>query len=156
MRNNAWLSEKMYELWENNFVDVARLNRVVISFGRKSVRQLGCIKWASAETRGLKKILAETPKEAYEDPRISMIIVTGYFKNPEIPDYVVEGTIAHEMCHYFHGFNSPLQQLFDHPHKGGVIRKEMQKRGLGDTYKQANLWLKQNWHRHLKSIRGAR
>lgn len=148
MRDNEWLENAMYELWEENFVDIPRKNRVIIKFGKKSYRQLGCIKWAKEDTRGLKKLL---PKYfGYDDKRISLILITDYFKDISIPDEVVKATIAHEMCHYAHGFNSPLQQLFNHPHKGGVIRKELYSRNLGQMYKDANKWLKQNWANYIR------
>lgn len=148
MRDNKWLEEKMYELWENYFVDTPRKNRVIIKFGNKSKRQLGCIKWVTHKTRGISKLINDD--EDYDDERISLIIVTSHFKDERIPEDIVIATIAHEMCHYTHGFNSPLNQIYDHPHKGGVIRKEMDKRGLGELYRKANKWLKQNWGDYLK------
>jgi hypothetical protein len=148
MRDNNWLEEKMYFLWENYFVDTPRTNRVLIKFGTKAKRQLGCIKWVTTKTKGVRQLLKG---EAGEDhTRISLIIITSFFKDPAIPENVVLATVAHEMCHYAHGFNSPLQQLYDHPHKGGIIRKEMTKRGLGILYRQANRWLRHNWSEYLR------
>jgi hypothetical protein len=54
------------------------------------------------------------------------------------------------MCHYTHGFNSPHSQIYKHPHQGGIIKKEMQKRGLNDVYKYSKHWLKNNWLNYLK------
>lgn len=147
MRDNEWLQNKMYELWENHFADVPRRNLVIIKFGRGSKRQLGCITWANAKTRGISKFLSNYKFE--DDKRISVIRITSKFKNPEIPDEVVMATIAHEMCHYAHGFNSPLKQIYNHPHKGGVIRKELEKRDLGDVYKFSKRWLKSNWTKYI-------
>ncbi|KXK25731.1 MAG: hypothetical protein TR69_WS6001001537 [candidate division WS6 bacterium OLB20] len=152
-RDQGWLEDQLYSLWEEHFVDVPRPNPVLITFGRRSKRQLGCIKWADKKTQKIGRLTRHLVPGSYDDKRISIIIVTGYFKDTAIPDEVVLGTIAHEMCHYAHGFNSPLQQLYDHPHKGGVIRKEMQKRELGTLYKTANRWLKENWQNYLKSVR---
>lgn len=149
MRDNNWLEDKMYTLWENYFVDVPRVNPVIIRFGKKSERQLGSIKWADHRTTGLKKV--NVSEKDHDDSRISIITITGHFKDEYIPEQVILGTIAHEMCHYAHGFNSPLQQIYAHPHKGGVIRKEMQKRGLSEVYKDANRWLKENWSKYLKA-----
>lgn len=149
MRNDDWLADKMYELWEDHFEDVPRLNHVIIKFGKKSKRQLGAIGWLQTKTKKIGKILAGEGDA--DDQRVSLINITSYFKDETIPEYVVLGTIAHEMCHYAHGFNSPLQQLFNHPHKGGVIRKEMFKRGLGDIYKSSRQWLKTNWRDYLRT-----
>jgi hypothetical protein len=149
MRDNKWLEEKMYFLWENFFVDTPRKNLVLIKFGTKSKRQLGCIKWVSHKTKGVSSLLSSgKPKE--EDERTSLILITSYFKSDAIPEEVVLATLAHEMCHYAHGFNSPLQQIYDHPHKGGIIRREMEKRGLGKLYRESNRWLKHNWANYLR------
>lgn len=150
MRDNKWLQDKLFELWEGSFVDVPRKNTVLIKFSKRSYRQLGCITWVNNKTRGIKPLLASSNEVIEDDKRISLINVTGYFKDEEIPEVVVLGTIAHEMCHYAHGFNSPLNQIYDHPHKGGVIKKELQARGLGELYKRANAWLKSDWPEYLK------
>ncbi len=148
MRDDAWLSEQMYELWENNFEDVPRLNNVVIKFGKKAKRQLGAIGWLQKKTKKVERLLAQA--EDADVAKVSLINITSYFKDENIPKYVVIATIAHEMCHYAHGFNSPLKQMYNHPHKGGIIRKEMQKRGLLKIYKEARAWLKANWSSYVR------
>jgi hypothetical protein len=147
-RDNNWLADRLYDIWEDYFNDVPRKNTVLIKFGKKSKRQLGCIRVASNKSRGIQKLMKEQEKNDHDS--ISVVTITKYFENPEIPDYVVEGTIIHELCHYAHGFNSPLQQIYDHPHKGGVIRKEMTRRGLGNLYRDCNKWLKTNWKNYIK------
>lgn len=137
----------MYELWENHFSDVPRKNLVIIKFGRGAKRQLGCITWATKKTRGIEQHLEKV--KIQDDKKISVIRITSKFKDETIPEDVVIGTIAHEMCHYAHGFNSPLNQIYDHPHKGGVIRKEMEKRELGDIYRFSKKWLKINWEKYI-------
>lgn len=143
IRDNSWLESLLFELWENHFNDVPRKNLVIIKFGKGSMRQLGCIRLANPKTRGISKKLKEL--HIQDEKNISVITVTNYYKDPEVPEYVVRETIAHEMCHYAHGFNSPLQKIYNHPHKGGIIRKELEKRGLGDVHKQAKVWLRSNW-----------
>ena len=44
IRDNKYLENLLYDLWENNFCDVARLNLVTIKYGKYSKRQLGSIK----------------------------------------------------------------------------------------------------------------
>lgn len=149
MRDNKWLTEKLFDLWETNFNDVPRKNLVIIRFSKHSKRQLGCIKMARDNSVGISKFKDHVKKEDVKS--ISIINITRYFLNEEVPDYVVLGTIAHELCHYTHGFNSPLQQIYNHPHKGGIIRKEMSKRGLADLYRDSNKWLKQNWRQVIKN-----
>ncbi len=142
-RDNKWLEELLYDLWEDYFNDVPRKNLVIIKFGKGAKRQLGCIRMANKKTRGISKWLDQL--EQQDEKSVSVITITKHFQNPEVPEDVVKGTIAHEMCHYTHGFNSPLQKIYDHPHKGGVIRKEMKKRGLEKLYKESNKWLKEHW-----------
>ncbi len=151
MRDDNWLQEKLYEIWENHFADVPRLNVVLIKFSKRSKRQLGAISWLGKKTKKIEKMLnTEGPAD---ESRVSLITITSYFKDPQIPDQVVLGTIAHELCHYAHGFSSPLNQIFEHPHKGGVIRKELQKRGLLDEYKLSKKWLKTNWRNYILSVK---
>lgn len=149
MRDNNWLAENLFELWESHFVDVPRKNPVIIKFGKRSYRQLGSITWARKNSRGIKSLLKQLDEE-YDDERISLITVTSYFKDEEIPEKVVLGTIAHEMIHYSHGFHSALNQIYEHPHKGGIIRKEMYKREMRDIYDFQKKWLKTEWKEYLK------
>ena len=147
-RTNKWLVDKLYYIWENYFADVPRKNLVVIKFGRSSRSQLGSIKWATNRTRikGLMKNKdLQNFYKAQDDKRITVITVTQKFKKLEIPDYVVESTIAHELCHYVHGFSSPLKQIYRNPHQGGVIKKELSRRGFGEIHKKAKIGLKKYW-----------
>ncbi|MDD3662053.1 MAG: hypothetical protein PHG63_03220 [Candidatus Dojkabacteria bacterium] len=147
-RTEAWLADRMYEIWENYFADVPRKNFVLIKFGRSASRQLGSIGWARKNSRikaFLKKDSIKKTVRSQDDSRITVITITRKFKDPSIPDYVVDATIAHEIAHYVHGFSSPLKRQYHHPHKGGVVRKELTRRGLGDTEKAARGWIRQNW-----------
>ncbi|MBN1618504.1 hypothetical protein JW887_04125 [Candidatus Dojkabacteria bacterium] len=152
-RTNAWLEYQMFEIWENHFADVPRKNLVIIKFGKSSKRQLGSIKWAKDNT-GIKSIMKKKSMQALhkiqDDKRITVITITKHFQSLEVPDYVVQSTIAHEMCHYTHGFNSPLNQLYDFPHQGGIIHRELTKRGLGLIHTKAKRWIKTNWVNFIK------
>ena len=147
-RDNNWLAEKMYEIWEEFFNDVPRPNLVIIKFGKGAKRQLGCIRLANYKTRGIRKLLTDIDKQ--DEGSVSVITITKLFQNEAVPEFVVQGTIAHELCHYAHGFNSPLKQIYNHPHKGGIIRKEMEKRGMRDLYVKSNFWLKKEWVKMLR------
>ena len=136
----------MFDLWDDHFSDVPRMNFVLIKFGKYARRQLGCIKLANNHTKVkglLKKKLEDY--EIQDDKSISLVTVTRYFQDDFVPDFVVRSTIAHELCHYTHGFNSPLKRLFDKPHQGNIVKKELKKRGLLEEYIQAEKWLKENW-----------
>lgn len=152
MRDNNYLENRLFTLWEEHFDDIPRKNVVLIKFGKNSRRQLGSIRWANQRS-GIKGLLKKH-KGAYEsadDKRISLITITGYYRLEEVPDFVVDATIAHELVHYVHGFHSPLQQMYKHPHRGGIIEKELTKRGLGHLPDDANDWHKRNWARLIFS-----
>lgn len=146
MRDNKYLENILYDLWDNHFCDVPRKNLVVIKFGKYSKRQLGSIKLANRYTKikGLMKKRREE-LEVQDEKSVTVITVTRYFQNEIVPEFVIRATIAHELCHYTHGFQSPLEKRFDHPHRGNVIKKELAKRDLLDQEKETEKWLKENW-----------
>ena len=150
-RTDTWLAKRMYRMWEDHFADVPRRNFVLIKFGRSSSRQLGSIKWARKSTR-IKSLMKKSDLREYhsnqDDKRITVITITKKFMNADIPEFVIDATIAHELVHYVHGFSSPLKQTFRYPHQGGIVRKELESRGLGKMQKKARIWLRENWRRY--------
>ena len=72
-------------------------------------------------------------------------MINGYFRNEKVPDYVIDTTIAHELVHYMHGFNSPLPKMYKHPHKGGIVNKELKKRGFGNMLNLERKWIRNEW-----------
>lgn len=146
MRDNKYLEELLYDLWDNNFCDVPRKNLVVIKFGKYSKRQLGSIKLANRYTK-IKGLMKKRKKdwEVQDDKSVTVITITRYFQNEIIPEFVIRATIAHELCHYTHGFQSPLEKKFNNPHQGNIINKELAKRDLLEEEKTADKWLKENW-----------
>lgn len=141
----------LYEIWEKYFSDVPRKNLVVIKFGKYSKRQLGSIKRANEKTK-IKRLLQKYKDllDIEDDKSISVITITRYFQREDIPEFVVVSTIAHELCHYTHGFNSPLPKMYQYPHQGGIVRKEMDNRGLRDTRMKTKRWLKKNWQDYIE------
>ncbi|HEX7260019.1 MAG TPA: hypothetical protein VF272_03775 [Candidatus Saccharimonadia bacterium] len=127
MRDELWLQQILDETWDRYFSEVPQQNIVRIQFGRRAKRQLGSIRLDR------------------RDPTISIITMNGLFRSPEIPEFAVIATLVHELIHYAHGFNSPLDRKHAHPHAGGVIRAEYAERGLEDLYVKQKKWLKQNW-----------
>lgn len=123
MRDNAWLLSRLDHLWSTYFPDINQANRVFICFGRHAKFRLGSIRL---------------------DPQTghTYITITSMFKDLAIPEEVVDHTIAHELTHYAHGFSSPLQRKHRHPHKGGVIQKEMEERNLGHLYQAYKQWVR--------------
>ena len=146
VRDNKYLENLLYDIWENHFCDVARLNLVTIKYGKHSKRQLGSIKLIK-DSRTFDRYVKKynLNKEVFENPTVSLITLTRYFSYDHIPEYVIKATIVHELCHYTHGFSSPLERIYKHPHRGGVIKKEFQKRELLEIYTNSKKWIKENW-----------
>lgn len=122
-RDDAWLLSRLDYLWTSFFPDVSQVNPVFINFGRFSKLRLGSVR------------LDRITKKTY-------ITITGLFKDESIPVEVVDQTIAHELCHYAHGFSSPKPKLHKYPHHGGIINKELRSRGLEYLVKAYAKWLK--------------
>ncbi|OGC44232.1 hypothetical protein A2400_00150 [candidate division WS6 bacterium RIFOXYB1_FULL_33_14] len=146
VRDNKYLENLLYDIWENHFCDVARLNLVTIKYGKHSKRQLGSIKLIK-DSRTFDRYVKKynLNKEVFENPTVSLITLTRYFSYDHIPEYVIKATIVHELCHYTHGFSSPLERIYKHPHRGGIIKKEFQKRELLEIYTNSKKWIKENW-----------
>lgn len=149
---NNNLQEMLYDIWEEHFSDVPRKNLIIVKYGKYSRQRLGSIKWCQ-NLKGIKGIYKHFKNEhkIQDDKRITLIILTRYFSLPGIPDYVIKTTLAHELVHYTHGFNSPLPKLFKNPHQGGIIKKELDKRGLIEEYRLSEEWLKRNWIEFVKN-----
>jgi len=132
-RDHRWLKERLAAIWQRYFPDVVIANNVFVKFGRPTRTRLGSIKL------GRRK----------ENPN-TIITVNGHFTNPEIPEFVVDAVLAHELTHYAHGFCSPLDQFHRYPHQGGVVRRELVDRGLKELLQLEKKWVKENWIKYLK------
>ncbi|HVE80816.1 MAG TPA: hypothetical protein VNA68_01610 [Candidatus Dormibacteraeota bacterium] len=127
MRDELWLQQLLDETWDKYFADVPQDNIVRIKFGRRARTRLGSIRIHP------------------DHPDTTEITLNGLFRDPAVPEFVVLATLVHEMIHYAHGFNSPLEQKHRHPHAGGVVRAEYRERGLEELYLRQKKWLKANW-----------
>lgn len=125
MRDDEFLRKKLGYLWDLAFSDVERKNDIKIRFKGRWKNKFGHIKKLKGGD--------------------SEIVVNGYFRDLKVPEFIIDLTIAHELVHYSHGFNSPLPKLYRHPHQGGVVSRELKKRGFGDLLKQERKWIKEEW-----------
>lgn len=132
IRDNKWLRERLKNIVNRYFSDIDIINRLTIKFGQCAKTRLGSIK------PGRK--LGE---------KHTIITINGHFINSDIPEFVADAVIAHEFMHYAHGFASPHEQAFRHPHKGGVVTWDLRERGLDDILKLEKKWLKANWKNFL-------
>lgn len=124
LRDHNWLLSRLDYLWSRYFADISQDNPVFIRFGRYSKYRLGSI-----------KLERRTNK--------SKITITGMFKNPKIPTSVVDHTIAHELVHYTHGFSSKKIRLHRYPHAGGIVNRELERRGMKSLIKGYKVWIQE-------------
>lgn len=135
MRDDKWLFAMLDDIWDKYFPDVPQENDVKIVWGRRARGRLGSIKQGEKRT-------GKHPE--------SIITINSLFKDLAIPEYVIIGTIAHELSHYTHGFNSPLERKHVSPHAGGVVTQELRRRGLDQIYRSQKKWLKENWRQYVE------
>lgn len=122
-RDNNWLLSRLDFVWSRYFSDIPQTNKVFIKFGRNAKFRLGSIRLD-------------------KKTKASFITITSMFKDPKIPSEVVDHTIGHELVHYTHGFSSVHPRLHRYPHAGGVVKKEMELRGMGYLHKAYKEWIK--------------
>lgn len=123
-RDDNWLLSRLDYVWSRFFPDVSQDNPIHIKFGRYSKFRLGSIKLNKKTGR-------------------SYITITSMFKDQTIPVEVIDHTLAHELTHYAHGFSSKKLRLHKYPHVGGVVHKEMEKRGMGYLHRAYKDWIKE-------------
>ncbi len=129
-RDALWLEARLQRIWNAHFSDVAQGCPIVIIYGREAKRRLGSIGARNGR---------------------SLIRINALFAYHEVPEYVVDGVIAHELAHYIHGFGSDLPRQYAKPHQGGVVTQELAKRGLATLDAQTDAWIKANWEAFCKA-----
>jgi hypothetical protein len=134
MRDNIWLEQRMNHIWELLFPDLERLNKVEIKFKGKWKNKFGHI---------------QMTKE-----KVSQIVINGLFQDLRVPEHIIDGTIAHELIHYMHGFHSPHKQQYKHPHAGGVVTRELKKRGFAHWLAREKDFVRKEWLRLYLDLTG--
>lgn len=125
MRSQLWLNNRLEQIWELLFPDTPKANNVVIRFKGKWRNKFGHIKRLKNKD--------------------SEIAINSLFTHEMVPEYIIDLTIAHELIHYSHGFNSPLPRQFKHPHQGGVVRRELIKRGFSHMLRKEREFIRDHW-----------
>lgn len=142
MRDHAWLKKQLELLLKTYFADIKISNPIEIKFGREAKFRFGSIRLLKT-----KKAISLSPlgfaRRKNIQPQKSIITITSMFTRDDIPVNVVHYTIAHELCHYAHGFSSSNKRLFKHPHHGGVINKELLGRGAGHLTIIYKKWIRE-------------
>ena len=137
MRDNVWLADRLTHIKNSYFADVAIPNTLLVRFGRSSRTRLGSI----------------SSSRSPEGKLVSLITLTGFFRSVEIPESILDATLAHELAHYTHGFHSPHLRRFTHPHRGNVVGHELKQRGAAHLVQEQQTWLKANWRQHVAEVR---
>ncbi len=130
MRDDSWLKERLDAIWSLLFADVERRNTVQIKFKGHWKNKFGHIKRLKNKD--------------------SEIAINGFFREETVPEYIIDLTIAHELVHYMHGFNSPHPKMFSHPHQGGIVNKELRKRGFAQNLMLEKQWVKEEWAKLIR------
>lgn len=153
MRDHGWLEDQLQFLLKAYFADVIISNPIEIKFGREAKYRFGSIKLVSHKSiRGIKSIRGLIRAVGSDKPKKSLITVTSMFAREHVPTGVVRYTIAHELCHYAHGFSSMNKQMFRHPHHGGIVNRELTQRGAEGLIRDFKAWLK-GYRRAIMSAR---
>lgn len=132
MRNDEWLAERLNQIWGLLFPDTERQNNVIIRFKGRWKNKFGHIK-----------------RLKNKDTEIA---VNSLFRNERVPEFIIDTTIAHELIHYSHGFQSPLPKRYKHPHAGGIVRRELLNRGFGHLIKREREFVKREWPKVFKEL----
>ncbi len=127
MRDDAWLERRLDRIWNSLMPEVERKNNVVIRFKGKWKNKFAHI-----------KLLKDGSTE---------IAINSLFRFRDVPDFILDTTIAHELVHYMHGFQSPYPRKHKYPHKGGIVDKELKKRGFGFLLELEKDWVKKRWYK---------
>lgn len=146
MRDHSWLAKQLDFLLKTYFADIPITNPLEIRFGREAKFRFGSIRLIKG-TKGFKKHLRGvrlfSPRRwRSREPQKSIITITSMFAGESVPTDVVRYTIAHELCHYAHGFSSANKRLFKYPHHGGIVNRELAERGAGELIREFKRWLR--------------
>jgi hypothetical protein len=130
LRDNEWLAERVSLLRQVHFADVPQGFPITTRFGIRARNRFGSIGAHGRQT---------------------IILVNRLFADSFVPTFVVDGTLAHELAHYAHGYGSGLPLIHRNPHRGGVVDKELECRGLGEINQKAAQWRTLHWDEFYRS-----
>jgi hypothetical protein len=121
------LTGYLHFIWNAYFSDTPCINEVRIAYSYPWKSRLGLIRLSL-------------------DNVMTFIGINTLLQHPQVPDYVLLTTIAHELVHYKHGFGSPLPRQYKHPHANKVVDRELEARQLGEALRYCNEWINQHWY----------
>jgi hypothetical protein len=119
------------------------------NFGERGVTNLLIVRWGK---RASKNVLGHIKPVESKDFG-SIIEINPLLKSLEVPEYVLEYVLMHELTHYFQGFGSNHTRKHKHPHRGGIVEKEMARHGWREITEKAEKWIKENWKNTLMNAK---
>ena len=125
-RDDHWLRGEVDQIWGRYFHDTPRVNQIDVGWRKAWKRRLGVISLS-------------------HDEQTTHIGVNSLLARPEAPYCLTLITVAHELVHYAHGFGSPLPRKYTHPHRGGIVLRELRDRGLDAELDEYHGWIDQHW-----------
>ena len=135
---DKYLNSKAASLIRENFPERGVTNLLVVRWGRRWRNTLGHIKPLKDEEFG------------------SVIEINALMKSTEIPEFVIDSVLMHELVHYFQGFGSNHEQKSRHPHRGGVVDRELERLGWKEIIEKSDKWVDDNWHDFVKRELGVK
>lgn len=125
---DKYLASKAAALIRENFPERGVINLLIVKWGnKKSKRVLGHIKAIHNNEFG------------------SIIEINPMLKDLSVPEYVLEYVLMHELTHYFQGFGSNHERKHKHPHRGGIVEKELARHGWEEITEKSEKWIKEHW-----------
>lgn len=144
MRDHTWLKNRLDELLKTLFAEMPITNPIEIRWGREAKFRFGSVRLERPKGfRSLRLLKRLKSLNSTVTPNKSVVTITKLFASEEVPSDVVLYTIAHELTHYAHGFSSTNKRMFRHPHHGGVVNREIEKRGGARYVRAYKSWLKE-------------
>lgn len=125
-RDEVWLLNQLDAIWVAYFTDVPVVNPIEIAWCRPWKTRLGLI-------------TLRVPSGT------TFIGLNSLLRDPEVPEVLATITIAHELVHYSHGFGSPLPRPYRHPHLGGIVDRDLERRGFAAMLLEYGRWIDQHW-----------
>ncbi|MGI6589725.1 MAG: hypothetical protein ACOX1V_03625 [Candidatus Iainarchaeum sp.] len=111
------------------------------NFSERGITNILIVRWSNKKS---KRILGHI-KPVNDTEFGSIIEINPLLKDLSVPEYVLDYVLMHELTHYFQGFGSNHKRKHKHPHRGGIVEKELARHGWEEITQKSEKWIKENW-----------